>query len=171
MEDFERRLNTPRSFARSMGAGLAEYLTRALSHQAAIAEPKDLAWLLASYARDGLSRVDRIDVGGDALAALRGALWKKASVFASRAIRDYPLFPLHPRADALLRRVLRMGALGATSVLRLRLLPSTGARPSGTCARRCSPRLFQEVAAPNRLQLFDLVEVLNWTVRRAGSRG
>ena len=57
-----------------MGAGLAEYLTRALSHQAAIAEPKDLAWLLASYARDGLSRVERIDLRGDALAALRGAL-------------------------------------------------------------------------------------------------
>ena len=74
MEDFERRLNTPRAFAHSMGAGLAEYLTRALSHQAAIAEPKDLAWLLASYARDGLSRVERIDAAGHALAALRSAL-------------------------------------------------------------------------------------------------
>ena len=71
-EDFERRLNTPRSFARSMGAGLAEYLTRALSHQAAIAEPKDLAWLLASYARDGLSRVERIDLRGDAMTGIAG---------------------------------------------------------------------------------------------------
>ena len=29
-----------------------------LSHRAALAEPKDLAWLLASYARDGLARVE-----------------------------------------------------------------------------------------------------------------
>ena len=86
-EDFELRLNTPHAFAHSVGAGLAEYLTRALSHQAAIAEPKDLAWLLASYARDGLSRVDE-----STWAATRsprcGGRWKKASVFASRASGD-----------------------------------------------------------------------------------
>ena len=56
-----------------MGAGLGEYLARALSHQAALAEPKDLAWLLASYARDGLSRLEA--AGNPAsLAALRSAL-------------------------------------------------------------------------------------------------
>ena len=56
-----------------MAAGLVEYLVRALSHRAAIAEPKDLAWLLASYARDGLARVE---AAGDApsLAAVRAAL-------------------------------------------------------------------------------------------------
>ena len=54
---FERRLEKPRAFARNLGAGLGEYLARALSHRAALAEPKDLAWLLASYARDGLARV------------------------------------------------------------------------------------------------------------------
>ena len=49
-DTFVRRLETPRAFAREVGAGLGEYLTRALSHRAALAEPKDLAWLLASYA-------------------------------------------------------------------------------------------------------------------------
>ncbi len=63
----------PRAFAREVGAGLGEYLARALSHQAALAEPKDLAWLLASYARDGLSRLEA--AGNPAsLAALRSAL-------------------------------------------------------------------------------------------------
>ena len=113
-EDFERRLERPRAFARSMGAGLAEYLTRALSHQAAIAEPKDLAWLLASYARDGLSRVERIDAGGDALAALRGAL-EEGLGRSLRGRAGTGLFSLHPRADALLWRLLRMGALGAAN--------------------------------------------------------
>ena len=41
-EDFERLLERPRAFDRSMGAALTEYLTRALSHQAAITEPKEL---------------------------------------------------------------------------------------------------------------------------------
>ena len=72
-QEFERLLQTPRAFARRVGAGLGEYLCRALSHRAALAEPKDLAWLLASYARDGLARVE---AAGDApsLAAVRSAL-------------------------------------------------------------------------------------------------
>ena len=72
-EAFTRRLAKPRAFAREAGAGLGEYLARALSHRAALAEPKDLAWLLASYARDGLARVE---AAGDApsLAAVRSAL-------------------------------------------------------------------------------------------------
>ena len=72
-DTFVRRLATPRAFAREVGAGLGEYLIRALSHRAALAEPKDLAWLLASYARDGLARVE---AAGESppLAAVRAAL-------------------------------------------------------------------------------------------------
>ncbi len=57
-DDFWNRLEQPRTFARAVGAGLCEYLARALSHRTALTEPKDLAWLLASYARDGLARVE-----------------------------------------------------------------------------------------------------------------
>ncbi|MDE0628149.1 MAG: hypothetical protein OXH99_17280 [Bryobacterales bacterium] len=56
-DDFWRKVETPRAFARDVGTSLGEYLIRALSHRAALAEPKDLAWLLASYARDGLARI------------------------------------------------------------------------------------------------------------------
>ena len=73
-EDFARRLETPRTFARAVGAGLGEYLCRALSHRAALTEPKDLAWLLASYARDGLSRVEAAGDNAPQLTALRTAL-------------------------------------------------------------------------------------------------
>ena len=51
---FLSKLETPRPSHAIVGAGLGEYLCRALSHSASIVEPKDLAWLLASYARDGL---------------------------------------------------------------------------------------------------------------------
>ena len=72
-DDFWSRVERPRAFAGEVGAGLGEYLARALSHQAALTEPKDLAWLLASYARDGLSRLEA--AGNPAsLAALRSAL-------------------------------------------------------------------------------------------------
>ena len=59
-DDFRRKVETPRAFAHKVGRGLGEYQARALSHRAALAEPKDLAWLLASYARDGLARGQRL---------------------------------------------------------------------------------------------------------------
>ena len=72
-DTFARRLERPHVFARKVGAGLGEYLTRALAHRAALAEPKDLAWLLASYARDGLARVEAAGASPP-LATVRAAL-------------------------------------------------------------------------------------------------
>ena len=72
-DDFRRKLEKPLAFASAAGAGLGEYLARALSHRAALAEPKDLAWLLASYARDGLARVEAAG-NAPALATVRAAL-------------------------------------------------------------------------------------------------
>ena len=66
-EAFDRQLATPRTFADNVGAALGEYLRRALSHRAAITDPKDLAWLLASYARDGLARVEAAEKPGRAV--------------------------------------------------------------------------------------------------------
>ena len=61
--EFEKALQHPRAFANKIAPALAEYLGRALSHRAALTEPRDLARLLASYARDGLARVE---ASGDA---------------------------------------------------------------------------------------------------------
>ena len=72
-QDFDQRLSHPSAFAHEVGARLGEYLCRALSHQAALTEPKDLAWLLASYARDGLSRVEAAG-NAPALRSVRSAL-------------------------------------------------------------------------------------------------
>ena len=157
-EDFERKLQKPCAFARSVGAGLVEYLARALSHQAAIAEPKDLAWLLASYARDGLARVERIDAGGGALSALRGALEEALGVrfegergtrfFHSTIVQTlfYGVFS----AWALWARDAPGGKFDWRKTVWHLRVPALAA-------------LFQEVAAPGRLRLFDLVESLDWT--------
>ena len=41
-DDFWSKLEKPRAFAREIGTGFGEYLARALSHRAVLAEPKDL---------------------------------------------------------------------------------------------------------------------------------
>ena len=219
-EDFHRKLETPRAFAREVGAGLGEYLCRALSHRAALAEPKDVAWLLASYARDGLARVE---AAGDApsLAAVRKALeealgvrfegGKGARFFRSTLVQTlfYGVFS----AWVLWARAGAEGDAGGGGSSRSGGRPSRfgggsshsggGSSPEGGDGELDAPggprqsgshpaplsagdygagttrfdwrtavwhlrvpvlaALFQQLAAPGRLQPLGLVEVLDWT--------
>ena len=170
-ETFARQLGKPRAFARDVGAGLGEYLSRAMSHRAALTEPKDLAWLLASYARDGLARVE---AAGDApsLTRVRSALEealgvhfegeKGARFFHSTLVQTlfYGIFSawvLWARTDAVTPEPGRLftGTPDATrfdwrvAVWHLRA-PVLRA-------------LFQQLSDPGRLQPLGLVEVLDWT--------
>ena len=71
--EFWSRLQTPRKYAQEIGPALTEYLNRVLTQSVSLKEPRDVAWFLASYARDALGRVeDKGDV--PALAAVRTAL-------------------------------------------------------------------------------------------------
>ena len=156
---FERRLEKPRAFARNLGAGLGEYLARALSHRAALAEPKDLAWLLASYARDGLARVQ---AAGDApsLEAVRSALEEALGVRfeGKKGVRFF---------HSTLVQTLFYGVFSAW-VLWARQRPT----PTGRFDWRTAVwhlrapvlrALFQQLSDPGRLQPLGLVEVLDWT--------
>ncbi len=158
-EDFDRRLQKPRAFTLAVGAGLGEYLSRALSHRAQIVEPKDLAWLLASYARDGLARVQS---SGDspALAALRTALEEALGV-RFEGERGASFF------QSTLVQTLFYGVFSAW-VLWSRQNPT----PTGPFNWREAVwhlrapvlrALFQQLSDPGRLQPLNLVEVLNWT--------
>ena len=158
-EEFRRKLETPRAFAREVGAGLAEYLSRALSHRAALAEPKDLAWLLASYARDGLARVER---AGDApaLAAVRQALEEALGVRFEGA-QGARFF------RSTLVQTLFYGVFSAW-VLWARQTPAPTGRFNWHEAvwHLCAPvlaALFQQLSQPGRLRPLGLVEVLDWT--------
>ena len=157
-DEFHRRLDHPRAFARDVGAGLGEYLARALSHRAALAEPKDLAWFLASYARDGLVRVE---AAGEApsLNAVRSALEEALGVrFQGEKGRRF--------FHSTLVQTLFYGVFSAW-VLWARRVPS----PTGPFDWRTAvwhlrapvlAALFQQVAQPVRLQPLGLVEVLDW---------
>ena len=168
-DDFRRKLDKPRAFADAVGAGLVEYLARALSHQAVLAEPKDLAWLLASYARDGLARVEAAD-DAPALATVRAALEdalgvrfegeRGARFFHSTLVQTlfygvfaaWVLWARDQRSDAgplfdCDRASRRFDWRTAVWYLRAPVLAA----------------LFQQLSLPERLQPLGLVEVLDWT--------
>ena len=157
--DFDRRLETPRAFARQIGTSLGEYLGRALSHRAAIAEPKDLARLLASYARDGLSRVE---AAGDApaLAAVRTALEESLGVRfeGDRGARFF---------RSTLVQTLFYGVFSAWVLWARQTPPPAGQfnwREAVWHLRAPVLRaLFQQLSDPGRMQPLGLVEVLDWT--------
>ena len=160
-DEFARKLATPRAFAGEVAAGLVEYLARALSHRAAIAEPKDLAWLLASYARDGLARVE---AAGDApsLAAVRAALEEALGV---RFEGDKGARFFHSTlVQTLFYGVFSAWVLWARSGS-AGILPASFNWHEAVWHLRAPVlrALFQQLSDPGRLQPLGLVEVLDWT--------
>lgn len=71
-QTFWREAAHPRSLAESQGPAFAEFLTRALLQAAPLTSPQDVAWFLASYARDARHRVEAAEL--PALTSLRTAL-------------------------------------------------------------------------------------------------
>ncbi|MCY4451623.1 MAG: N-6 DNA methylase [Immundisolibacterales bacterium] len=158
-EDFRRRLEKPRDFARDVGPGLAEYLARALSHSAALAEPRDLAWLLASYARDGLARVEAAD-DAPSLKAVRSALEDALGVrFEGKKGERF--------FHSTLVQTLFYGMFSAWVLWARQSPTSSGAfRWREAVWHLRAPvlaALFQQLSQPGRLQPLGLVEVLDWT--------
>ncbi len=158
-EEFELRLEKPRALARELGAGLGEYLCRALSHSASITEPKDLAWLMASYARDGLARVE---AAGDAssLRVVRSSLEEALGV-RFEGEKGMAFF------RSTLVQTLFYGVFSAW-VLWSRQTPA----PTGPFVWRTSVwnlrapvlrALFQQLSSPAQLQPLGLVDLLDWT--------
>ncbi|MEI8374125.1 MAG: type ISP restriction/modification enzyme [Planctomycetota bacterium] len=59
-KDFwQRRAAHPRATAQQKGPQFIEFIKRACLHSAPLTKPKDVAWFLASYARDALFRVEQ----------------------------------------------------------------------------------------------------------------
>ena len=157
--DFDKELQQPKALANKTGPALAEYLGRALSHRAALAEPRDLARLLASYARDGLARVE---ASGDApsLNAVRSALEEALGV-KFEGERGAAFF------RSTLVQTLFYGIFSAW-VLWSRQTPA----PKGpfdwhdSAQRLRVPvirELFWQLSNPGQLQPLGLNEVLDWT--------
>ena len=163
-EDFERQLQRPRAFAGRVGVALGEYLRRVLSHRARLAEPRDLAELMASHARDALARVeaaeDEQEAAASPLATVRAALEEALGV-QFKGERGARFF------RSTLVQTLFYGVFSAWVLWARQTPPPTGSfrwREAVWHLRAPVLRaLFQQLSDPGRLQPLGLVEVLDWT--------
>ena len=160
--EFEQRLQKPRAFAKRQGTALGEYLRRALAHRATITEPQDLAHLLASYARDGLARLETA-ADAHALEPFRSALQDALGVrFDGGAGARF--------FHSTLVQTLFYGVFSAW-VLWHRQRETEGAAAATFSWREAAwhlrvpvlRALFEQISAPGRLHPLGLVEVLDWT--------
>ena len=170
-EEFQNCLEKPQAFARNVGAGLGEYLARALSNRAALTEPKDLAWLLASYARDGLARIEAAG-GAPELANVRVAL-ESALGIRFEGERGRRFF------RSTLIQTLFYGIFSAWVLWTREQMarPEQGALFRDTRAAKkfdwrvavwylrapVLRELFQQISDPGHLRPLGLTEVLDWT--------
>ena len=169
----------PRAVPEPLKARFADYLGRAMTHNAPLASPQDLAAVLASYARDARARISETDL--PALRGLRDALQnalglafegdKGEHFFRSTLIQTlfYGIFSAwviwarrHLRTplpgDGTLKQALREAASDyddgsrfdwQKAVWHLRV-PMIRA-------------LFEQIATPARLEPLGIKEVLDWT--------
>ena len=149
----------PRKTAEHIGRAFGEYLKRALTQSVALREPKDVAWFLASYARDALQRVD--DAGNlPALANVRASLEQALGVTFEAEKGDH--FFRSTLVQTLFYGVFSAWVLWAQEV------PRSSPKFDWKLAtwHLTVPfirTLFQQVASPVHLQPLHLVQVLDWT--------
>ena len=146
--------------AQQQGARFIEYLKRVMLHAAPLALPKDVAWFLASYARDAKMRIEDSDL--PALAAVRAALEEALGLkfegekgehfFRSTLVQTlfYGVFSAwvlwskkHPPMD----KRARFNWREAAWTLHVPMIKA----------------LYDQVATPTKLEPLGLIEVLDWT--------
>ncbi|MBU4231505.1 MAG: N-6 DNA methylase, partial [Proteobacteria bacterium] len=158
--EFWKAAAQPRKTATVHGERFIEYLKRVMLQAAPLAAPKDLAWFLASYARDAKARMEGADL--PALNTLRAALEEALGLkfegdkgehfFRSTLVQTifYGVFSAwvlwdkkHPRTD----RKARFNWRETVWYLHVPMIRA----------------LFEQLATPAKLGPLGLVEVLEWT--------
>ncbi len=156
---FWKAANVPKKTAERLAPSFEEFLKRVLLNTATLASPQDVAWFLASYAREAKFRAD--EGHSPALAAIRTAIEEALGMkfdtergehfFRSTLIQTlfYGMFSAwvlwsksHPPTDKKARFDWRL----ADYYLRVPIIR----------------KLFREVADPGQLEPLNLPEVLDW---------
>lgn len=149
----------PRAAAERLGPQFFEFLKRACLHNAPLNNPKDVAWFLASYARDALVRVER-QRELPALKTVRAAL-EEALGMKFTGDKGEHFF------RSTLVQTLFYGVFAAWVIWHKK-----NPRPSAKFDWRTAEwtlhvpfiqTLYEEVAKPTQLGPLGLVEVLDWT--------
>ena len=155
---FDELLKHPVAAASRHGVSLGEYLLRVMSHRATISEPRDLARLLASYARDALQRVEQAAEEEESLATIRAAL-EQALGMTFEGERGEGFF------RSTLVQTLFYGVFAAW-VLWARAGKTGQFRWKDAVYELRVPFLrvlFHQLTDPGRLERLNLVDVLDWT--------
>ena len=156
---FWQLVSTPRKSAEAVGKAFGEYLKRALTQSVALREPKDLAWFLASYARDALERVEtKKELPG--LATIKSAL-EEALGMKFEADKGEHFF------RSTLVQTLFYGVFSSWVLWARQTPPPAGRFEWKQAVWHLNvpfvSALYQQLAAPKQLQPLGLVELLDWT--------
>jgi hypothetical protein len=148
----------PSNFAKKVEAQFEEYLLRVMRHAAQLAAPEDVAWFLASYARDGRARLEGVELA--ALATVRTAL-EEALGLKFEGEKGEHFF------RSSLVQTLFYGVFSAWVLWAKQNAPTSKARFDWyTTARYLRvpmiSKLFHLVADPQELDALKLTEVLDW---------
>ncbi len=149
----------PHEAGPALAERFAEYLKRVLLHAAPLATPEDLAWFLASYARDAKSRIETAEL--PALAAVRAALEEALGLKFEGAKGDHFF-------RSTLVQTLFYGIFSAWVLWCRKPEHGPNARFGWKDAAwelhvPMIRALFEQVAQPSKLGPLGLVEVLEWT--------
>lgn len=157
---FWKAVANPKKLTESLGASLHEYLVRVLLQAAPLTSPKELAWFLASYARDAKARIDsKADLPG--VASLRTSLEEALGLkFTGKEGEHF--------FRSSLVQTLFYGVFSAWVLWCKR--PTTGLKDKFNWHEAAWSlhvpmirTLFEQLATPSKLQALGLEEVLDWT--------
>jgi hypothetical protein len=157
---FWKAVGNPRKLTEAIGDSFNEYLTRVLLQAAPLTAPKEVAWFLASYARDAKSRIEgQAHLPG--LATLRTALEEALGLKFTGEDGEHFF-------RSSLVQTLFYGVFSAWVLWCKR--PTTGPKDKFNWHEAAwslhvpmIKTLFEQIATPSKLQSLGLEEVLNWT--------
>jgi hypothetical protein len=159
-KDFWKAIANPQKLSEAIGASFHEYLIRVLLQAAPLSSPKEVAWFLASYARDAKARIEtQSELPG--LASLRSALEEALGLKFTGKDGEYFF-------RSSLVQTLFYGVFSAWVLWSKR--PTTGPKDKFNWHEAAWSlhvpmirTLFDQLATPTKLQALDLEEVLDWT--------
>jgi hypothetical protein len=163
--EFWKEAAHPRRLATAHGERFLEYLKRVMLQAAPLAAPKDVAWFLASYARDAKARIEGVAL--PALDTLRAAL-EEALGLKFEGTKADPEKGEHFFRSTLVQTIF-YGVFSAWVLWHKKHLPIN---PKDKFHWREAAwhlhvpmikALFEQLSMPSKLEPLGLVEVLDWT--------
>lgn len=158
--DFWKAVTNPEKLAESIGASFREYVLRVLLQKAPLTTPKEVAWFLASYARDAKARIET-------QATLPGVAQLRAAMEEALGLKFTGPEGEHFFRSSLVQ-TLFYGVFSAWVLWSKR--PTTKPKDKFNWHEAAwslhvpmIKTLFEHLATPTKLQALALEEVLNWT--------